>query len=100
VLKFVLTTPFTYDPSKGNLLMDVQIAYGDTQGIIFFDVNGEGGLASRASSDNGGFADGEALVTGFSSTVPEPSTWAMMLIGFAGLAYAYRTTRRTAARLG
>jgi hypothetical protein len=30
--------------------------------------------------------------------VPEPSTWAMMLIGFAGLGgAAYRSTRRTAA---
>jgi hypothetical protein len=30
--------------------------------------------------------------------VPEPSTWAMMLIGFAGLGYAsYRSARRTAA---
>jgi hypothetical protein len=29
------------------------------------------------------------------TTVPEPSTWAMMLIGFAGLAFAgYRTSRR------
>ena len=31
-------------------------------------------------------------------TVPEPSTWAMMLIGFAGLSYAgYRASRRAAA---
>ena len=31
-------------------------------------------------------------------TVPEPSTWAMMLIGFAGLGYAgYRTSRKSAA---
>jgi hypothetical protein len=30
--------------------------------------------------------------------VPEPSTWAMMLIGFAGLGYAgYRTSRKSAA---
>jgi PEP-CTERM motif len=30
--------------------------------------------------------------------VPEPSTWAMMLLGFAGLGYAtYRGSRRTAA---
>jgi hypothetical protein len=29
------------------------------------------------------------------STVPEPSTWAMMLLGFAGLGYAcYRRARR------
>lgn len=32
------------------------------------------------------------------SAVPEPSTWAMMLIGFAGLGFAgYRASRRTAA---
>jgi hypothetical protein len=31
-------------------------------------------------------------------TVPEPSTWAMMLIGFVGLGFAgYRSTRRSAA---
>jgi hypothetical protein len=36
---------------------------------------------------------------GFSITaVPEPSTWAMLLIGFAGLGYAYR--RRTLNRQG
>jgi hypothetical protein len=32
--------------------------------------------------------------TTFSSGVPEPSTWAMMMLGFAGLAYAgYRRTK-------
>jgi PEP-CTERM motif len=31
------------------------------------------------------------------SEVPEPSTWAMMALGFAGLGFArYRTSRRTA----
>ena len=29
--------------------------------------------------------------------VPEPSTWAMMLIGFAGLGFAFRRSRRKAA---
>jgi hypothetical protein len=28
--------------------------------------------------------------------VPEPSTWAMMLIGFAGLSFAFRRSRRKA----
>jgi hypothetical protein len=26
--------------------------------------------------------------------VPEPSTWAMMLLGFAGLGFAFRQSRR------
>jgi len=31
------------------------------------------------------------------TAVPEPSTWAMMLLGFAGLGFAgYRASRRTA----
>jgi hypothetical protein len=41
-----------------------------------------------------GFDLGVAL----SNSVPEPSTWAMMLAGFAGLSFAsYRASRRTAA---
>jgi hypothetical protein len=36
-------------------------------------------------------------VSSVSSGVPEPSTWAMMLIGFAGLGFAgYRRTKRKA----
>jgi PEP-CTERM motif len=34
----------------------------------------------------------------FASGVPEPASWAMMLIGFAGLGVAgYRSTRKNAA---
>jgi hypothetical protein len=31
------------------------------------------------------------------SSVPEPSTWAMMLLDFAGLGFAFRRSRRKAA---
>jgi PEP-CTERM motif len=39
---------------------------------------------------------GNVLVASVSgvSAVPEPSTWAMMLIGFAGLGFAFRQSRR------
>jgi hypothetical protein len=38
------------------------------------------------------------VVTAATPAVPEPSTWAMMLIGFAGLAYAgHRASRKSAA---
>jgi uncharacterized membrane protein len=54
-----------------------------------------GSIFSEAFSINDfGQAAGESDVAG----VPEPSTWAMMLFGFAGLGFAsYRSTRRTAA---
>jgi hypothetical protein len=39
-----------------------------------------------------------ALATVTLSAVPEPSTWAMMLLGFAGLGFAgYRASRKTTA---
>jgi PEP-CTERM motif len=31
---------------------------------------------------------------GMTSGVPEPSTWAMMLLGFVGLGFAFRQSRR------
>jgi hypothetical protein len=38
------------------------------------------------------------VVTAATPAVPEPSTWAMMLIGFAGLGYAgCRASRKSAA---
>jgi hypothetical protein len=46
-------------------------------------------------SGSGVFAVGSAFP---GSAVPEPSTWAMMLLGFAGLGFAgYRASRRTEA---
>jgi hypothetical protein len=40
---------------------------------------------------------GTLLVSANLNTVPEPSTWAMMLIGFVGLAFAGHRSSRTAA---
>jgi hypothetical protein len=40
-------------------------------------------------------ADSGAEIAG--TAVPEPSSWAMMLVGFAGLGFAgYRASRRSA----
>ena len=53
--------------------------------------NGEGGAASWY------FAVPSVTFTG-GSAVPEPSSWAMMMLGFAGLGLAgYRASRRTSA---
>jgi hypothetical protein len=69
------------------------------------DVGVTGTHAGTCSFTVGLFADGALLatesdsivVTGGSSTVPEPSTWAMMMIGFAAFGYmGYRRKAKVA----
>jgi hypothetical protein len=101
VLHILLSKPFTYDPTQGNLLMDVYSADANQPGtLLFLDTNGEnggnGGIFSRGYGA-GNVENNYGLVTGFStgSAVPEPSTWAMVVLGFAGLAFAgFRDARR------
>jgi PEP-CTERM motif len=55
-------------------------------GIAFIDVS--------TSNDGGGFGIGGGSL----SAVPEPSTWAMLMLGFVGLGFAgYRAKARSAA---
>lgn len=109
-LQITLSTPFTYNPLDGNLLLDV-VASGTSApgGSIYFDTNGY---------DNGGFDgnnylgrvycngcyptgvvnNGYGLVTGFdagTSGVPEPATEALFGLGIAvfGLVARRRLSR-------
>jgi hypothetical protein len=45
-------------------------------------------------------SNAQACITGHSVTTPEPSSWAMMLLGFAGLAYVGYRARRSAPLVG
>ena len=80
-----LATPFTYDPSRGNLLMDVRNFGGETTAAFNGVVAVTDGLARVWTPDvNATFAvfgDDAGLVTKF-TTVPEPSA----LSGAAALA--------------
>jgi hypothetical protein len=61
----------------------------DLRALVLYSVTWQamGGLGPRDAFD----------VTGGATLVPEPSTWAMMLLGFMGLGFAgYRSTRRSA----
>jgi hypothetical protein len=66
--------------------------------ILQFEDGGVTGLSVNANTGAGGdwvALGGDAISTG---AVPEPSTWAMMALGFAGLGYAgFRTSRKAAA---
>lgn len=66
----------------GETLANLALSSGGSPSVLFAaDIMGNG---------NTGLVGGSTLVPG----VPEPATWGMMLIGFAGLGYAFRQTRR------
>ncbi len=106
------TQAFTYDPSKGNLLLDVTIPVGtNVSGPGFFlasydTANRENdGVYSVNSVFDGNATSGVANTAGtitqftgktLAQAVPEPASWAMMLIGFGVVGGTLRTRRRTA----
>jgi PEP-CTERM motif len=52
-------------------------------------------VASGAFTSSAGFDQfQQPRISGIAAAVPEPSTWAMMLLGFAGLGFAFRQSRR------
>jgi hypothetical protein len=94
--------------SADNLLFTNGFAFVSTTGISFDTVGGDmvnifsffgqgtppTGNAYAELSTLGGFGVGTFTLT----AVPEPATWAMMLIGFAGLGVAgYRASQKRAA---
>jgi hypothetical protein len=78
-----------------------------TNGLDVFSFVGFSGLGNITSVtiDTSAYGSPEfpgiALVESSAVLVPEPSTWAMMLLGFAGLGYAgYRSSRKAASIAG
>ena len=64
----------------------------------FFDANGDPIAGATVNSSDGCIVNNRLLCGGGPTSVPELSTWTMMLAGFAGLGYAgWRRGRRQAA---
>jgi hypothetical protein len=61
-----------------------------------FTGNGSDTLTFQAQNSNFSYRLDDVSVTRVASAVPEPSTWAMTLIGFAGIGFlAYRRKRNS-----
>lgn len=95
----VTGTPYNYDPSLGNLLMDVRMVYGAGGPLVFNDVDrsGSGAVGRYYGGMTSGATDNLGLVTQFDSapsTVPEPSSIILVAAGLAGVvAFSRRRNR-------
>jgi hypothetical protein len=95
------TTPFSYDPATGNLLLEIVNVSITSRGSGFLDArNGSAGtIFSRMHTYGGGFSS-YGLVTEFSTGplpppgVPEPASLALLGAGLAAFA-ACRGLRRS-----
>jgi len=104
-----LPTPFYYDPSQGNLLLDFRNFGGGTTsygqppftGPAYVDaanILGDRVSSVFANDVNAAFGTPSTLglVTVFAITaVPEPSTWALLILGFSVAVFGYLRKRKT-----
>ena len=95
-------TPFLYNPSQGNLLLDVVMnsaTPGSVTDAIFLGASSPSfpPLIARVFQSFGtgpAFTDNLGLFTGFGTAeIPEPSTWLLLGSGLAGLVVCRRYIR-------
>jgi hypothetical protein len=68
---------------------------GPGENFVTILAQGNETIFSVAFTSSAGFGTfDQPRISGIASAVPEPSTWAMMLLGFAGLGFAFRQSRR------
>jgi hypothetical protein len=83
-------TEFTYQLTGGNQFFGFEAYNGQSIANLSFNVTG--GSVSDVSQVRIGLANGQ-------NVVPEPATWAMMLMGFGATGVAFRRSRRRSSRL-
>ena len=96
----IFGSSYNYDPSMGNLVLHVvtsgQPAFPNGSGNGYLQADYSGSVTSRSYTLNGVTnSDSAGLVTTFDSgAVPEPATWAMMLMGFGMAGFGLRNRRK------
>jgi hypothetical protein len=98
------------DPTSFDILLSAvgggsqTIHIDNAHGSNIFDIiagAGESYTSASFSTTSGGFNDFKQLrlVLGTPAAVPEPGTWALMLLGFGGIGVAMRRSRKQTAAL-
>jgi len=98
-LEFALSTAFNYNPADGYLMLTTYNPNLSGDGNLFLDFDQNNPQINGRFSAFRYDAWNQGLVTGFNeqvSAVPEPSTWAMMILGFAGVGFLTYRRRKGA----
>ncbi len=100
-MTFTIASPFLYDPSAGNLLLDIQISgVTNDSTAAFVSQNGDFGTdSSRMVNGTATRGTSYGLVTTFglgATSVPEPGSLTLALIGLSAVAGLSRRRRHRA----
>jgi hypothetical protein len=88
------SNPTYFDPGSSVPSIEIRLANGDSGLATTFLTTDFGAVGTYQSIDDAGLV----TMTVNAATTPEPSTWAMLLIGFSGLGFAgYRKAGATRA---
>ena len=89
---------FDYDPLMGNLLMQINYTDVTRDGFSFYARDARDSVVTqRYIGGDTGRVSGSGLVTTFdfvNGGVPEPATWAFMIIGFGAVGSTLRQQRK------
>jgi hypothetical protein len=88
--------PLSFEVANGSPIIVFAELLGEVDGVSGVADFGDPPMLSLTLPNGASVTTASGVFDNFvSATVPEPSTWAMMLLGFAGLGYVgYRTSRK------